>query len=49
MHEAHGVLDRLIGRDAAVTLIGIGRRGLVDEAGCRALTGAFSAMFDIHQ
>jgi 2-methylcitrate dehydratase PrpD len=43
--KAHSVLDRLIGRDAAGRLIGIGRRGFEDEPGCRALAGAFLACF----
>ena len=46
--KGHGVLDRLIGRDAADRLIGIGRRGFADEAGCRALAGAFAAVFATH-
>ena len=40
-HKAHCLLDRLSGRDGAAGLIDIAKRGLVDEAGCRALTGAF--------
>jgi 2-methylcitrate dehydratase PrpD len=43
--KAHRVLDRLIGRDAAGELIGIGRRAFEDESGCRALAGAFIACF----
>jgi 2-methylcitrate dehydratase PrpD len=39
--KAHRLLDRLIGRDGAAGLIGIARRGLADESGCRALAGAF--------
>jgi len=43
--KAHRVLDRLIGRDGAARLIGIARRGLEDESGCRALAGAFVQCF----
>jgi len=45
--KAHGVLDRLIGSEAVAKLIGIGTRGFADEVGCRALAGAFVAMFDM--
>jgi 2-methylcitrate dehydratase PrpD len=40
-HKAHGLLDRLIGHDGAAGLIDIAKRGLADEAGCRALASAF--------
>jgi 2-methylcitrate dehydratase PrpD len=43
--KAHRLLDRLIGRDGAAGLIGIARRGLADESGCRALAGAFVQCF----
>jgi 2-methylcitrate dehydratase PrpD len=43
--KAHRLLDRLIGPDGAASLIGIARRGLEDEPGCRALTGAFVQCF----
>jgi 2-methylcitrate dehydratase PrpD len=43
--KAHCVLDPLIGRNAADRLIGIGRRGLADASGCRALAGAFADCF----
>jgi 2-methylcitrate dehydratase PrpD len=44
-HKAHRLLDRLVGRDAAAGLIDIAKRGLADEAGCRALAGAFVRCF----
>ena len=44
--KAHGVLDRLIGRDATAALIATGRKGLADEAGCRALSQTFAAVLD---
>jgi 2-methylcitrate dehydratase PrpD len=43
--KAHGVLDRLIGRDDAARLIGVASGGLADESGCRALVGAFVQCF----
>jgi MmgE/PrpD C-terminal domain len=43
--KAHGVLDRLVGREAAVALIDVGRRGLADQAGSRALADAFADWF----
>lgn len=43
--KAHNLLDRLIGRAGADELIGVARRGLVDEAGCRALVAAFAHCF----
>jgi 2-methylcitrate dehydratase PrpD len=43
--KAHRLLDRLIGRDGAAGLIGVARRGLADESGCRALAGAFVQCF----
>jgi 2-methylcitrate dehydratase PrpD len=43
--KAHRLLDRLIGRDRAAGLIGVARRGLEDEPGCRALAGAFVQCF----
>jgi 2-methylcitrate dehydratase PrpD len=44
-HKAHRLLDRLIGHNGAAGLIGIARRGLADESGCRALAGAFVQCF----
>ena len=44
--KAYRVLDRLIGRDAAAALIATGRKGLADEAGCRALAQTFAAVLD---
>ena len=43
--KAHRLLDRLIGRPRADALIRFARRGLADEAGCRALTEAFVQCF----
>jgi 2-methylcitrate dehydratase PrpD len=43
--KAHRLLDPLIGRDGAAGLIGIARRGLEDESGCRALAGTFVQCF----
>jgi 2-methylcitrate dehydratase PrpD len=43
--KAHRLLDQLIGRDGAASLIGIARRGLEDESGCRALAGTFVQCF----
>jgi 2-methylcitrate dehydratase PrpD len=43
--KAHRLLDPLIGRADTDVLIGITRRGLADEAGCRALAQAFVACF----
>jgi len=43
--KAHRLLDRLIGREGAEGLMGIARRGLDDESGCRALAGAFVQCF----
>src|SRR6202035_3018337 len=43
--KAHRLLDRLIGRDGAESLIGIARRGFEDVTGCRALAGAFVQSF----
>ena len=43
--KAHHLLDRLIGREGAEGLMGIARRGLDDESGCRALAGAFVQCF----
>jgi 2-methylcitrate dehydratase PrpD len=43
--KAHGLLDPLIGRDAAADLIGIARRGLDDEPGCHALATLFADAF----
>jgi 2-methylcitrate dehydratase PrpD len=43
--KAHRVLDPLTGRDAAERLIEVGRRGLADAAGCRALVAAFVSCF----
>jgi 2-methylcitrate dehydratase PrpD len=45
--KAHRLLDRLIGRDGAANLIGTARRGLDDEAGCRALAAAFVQCFAV--
>ncbi len=45
--KAHRLLDRLIGRDGAAKLIGIARGGFADEAGCRALAGAFIRGFAV--
>jgi 2-methylcitrate dehydratase PrpD len=39
--KAHNLLDRLIGRPHVEELIGLARRGLRDEAACRALAEAF--------
>jgi 2-methylcitrate dehydratase PrpD len=44
--KAHRLLDRLIGHDAATTLIGTAGRGLDDAAGCRALAEAFTQVFN---
>jgi 2-methylcitrate dehydratase PrpD len=44
-HKAHGVLDRLIGRDGTDRLISLARHGFADESGCRALAGAFVQCF----
>ncbi len=44
-HKAHRLLDHLIGRDGALSLIGIARRGFEDVTGCRALVGAFVQSF----
>jgi 2-methylcitrate dehydratase PrpD len=43
--KAHRVLDPLMGGDAAEKLIEVGRRGLTDAEGCRALVNAFVACF----
>jgi 2-methylcitrate dehydratase PrpD len=43
--KAHGVLDRLIGRDAAVALIEVGRHGLDDAAACGRLASSFERCF----
>jgi len=37
----------LIGRDGAANLIGTARRGLDDEAGCRAQASAFVQCFPV--
>jgi hypothetical protein len=39
------VLDPLIGAAAADRLIGIGRGGFEDRAGCRALAATFTKCF----
>jgi 2-methylcitrate dehydratase PrpD len=39
--KAHRLLDRLMGRDSASTLIDVAGRGFENEAGCRALADAF--------
>jgi 2-methylcitrate dehydratase PrpD len=43
--KAHGVLDRLIGRDDAARLISVARGGCADESGCGTLAGAFVQCF----
>jgi 2-methylcitrate dehydratase PrpD len=43
--KAHCLLDRLIGRDGAASLIAMAQSGLKDEPGCRALAGAFVQCF----
>jgi 2-methylcitrate dehydratase PrpD len=43
--KAHNLLDRLIGRPRVDELIGLTRRGLTDEAACRALAEAFVGCF----
>ena len=43
--KAHRLLDRVIRRERAARLIGIARRGLENETGCRLLAGEFVRFF----